>query len=94
MWAHLRLSHAAHVFQLHEQEHQPQTFVECCAMQLATMLEPALLSPSPAPARLLSSIMARLVRYISRLFPNSLPSHLMAHNTRHYLMCLQVVATY
>jgi hypothetical protein len=33
-------------------------------MQLATMLEPALLSPSPAPARLLSRIMTRLVRLL------------------------------
>jgi hypothetical protein len=31
-------------------------------MQLAIMLEPALLSPSPAPVHLLSSIMRRLVR--------------------------------
>lgn len=34
-------------------------------MQLATMLEPALLSPNPAPARLLSSIMTRLVRQVT-----------------------------
>ena len=44
------------------QEHQPETFIECCAMQLAIMLEPALLSPSAAPVRLLSSVMRRLVR--------------------------------
>ena len=31
-------------------------------MELAHMLEPALLSPSPAPVRLLSSVMRRLVR--------------------------------
>ncbi|PSC74456.1 transformation transcription domain-associated -like [Micractinium conductrix] len=46
-------------------EHQPETFIECCAMQLAIMLEPALVSPSPAPVRLLSSIVRRLVS----LFP-------------------------
>ena len=32
-------------------------------MQLATMLEPALISPSPAPVRRLSSVMRRLVRW-------------------------------
>ena len=46
------------------QEHQPETFIECCAMQLATMLEPALISPSPAPVRRLSSVMRRLVRWV------------------------------
>ena len=33
-------------------------------MQLATMLEPALVSPSPAPVRRLSSVMRRLVRCV------------------------------
>mgnify|MGYP001811106049 CR=1 FL=1 len=51
------------MFDLVLQEHQPETFIECCAMQLAIMLEPALVSPSPAPVRLLSSIMRRLVRW-------------------------------
>lgn len=45
------------------QDCQPEMFIECCAMQLAIMLEPALTSPSPAPVRLLSSVMQRLVRY-------------------------------
>ena len=44
------------------QEQQPDAFIDDCAMQLAIVLEPALVSRSPAPVRLLSKVMQRLVR--------------------------------
>ena len=44
------------------QEQQPDTFINDCAMQLAIVLEPALVSRSPAPIRLLSKVMQRMVR--------------------------------
>ncbi|KAL4439666.1 hypothetical protein ABPG75_002667 [Micractinium tetrahymenae] len=54
-------------------EHQPEMFIECCAMQLAIMLEPALVSPSPAPVRLLSSVMRRLVSLFPLMPPSEQP---------------------
>ncbi|KAL4854024.1 Transcription-associated protein 1 [Chlorella vulgaris] len=63
--------HIADIFM----EHQPDTFVECCAMQLAIMLEPALVSPSPAPVVLLSSVMRRLVRVMMTLSDVAQPLH-------------------
>lgn len=53
-------------------------FIECCAMQLAIMLEPALMSPGPAPARLLSSVMQRLVRW-ARCAQEATPPHVVCH---------------
>lgn len=44
------------------QTHQPDIFIRDCVIELAHMLEPALLSPNPAPVRLLSSITRKLVR--------------------------------
>jgi transformation/transcription domain-associated protein len=67
------------------QEHQPDNFIENCAVQLAIMLEPALISLSPAPLHLLSSVMQRLVSRFGALTMTSQQARTPAAELAHKL---------